>query len=95
MSDCSFVNVGVPLEINSSSSSSPRTVNPLHANRIIQWLKVTGVKENGCFYQMCLYRGKFWWRLSGMIYLEVRDYVHAAEALKGLCERVLEGEYLS
>lgn len=33
-------------------------------------------------------------RWSGQIYLEMDDYVKAAEVLKTMCERAKKGEYL-
>ncbi|KAI0393819.1 putative aminotransferase family protein [Xylariaceae sp. FL0594] len=69
-------------------------VDPSHAAKIVLWIKETGIRENGNYFQTCLYRGKFWWRLSGMIYVHVGDFRRGAEVLKRLCERDQKGEYL-
>jgi len=70
-------------------------INPAHGAKIVLWIKETGIKESGCYIQTCLYRGAFWWRLSGMIYVDVDDFRRGAEVLKGLCERIREGGYLA
>ncbi|KAI1496974.1 putative aminotransferase family protein [Biscogniauxia marginata] len=72
-----------------------RKVDPKHAGKVSLWLKVTGVKESGMYFQTCFYRGVWWWRLSGMIYLEVDDFRRGAEVLKALCERVRDGEHVT
>lgn len=62
--------------------------------RVPDWLKRTGVRESGVYYQAFPYRGHLYWRLSGMIYLEEEDFRRGAEILKGLCDRVAEGEHV-
>lgn len=81
---CNFANVRLPLDVD--SLQSPETV-PI-------WLKMTSVKESGLYYQAYLYRGHFYWRLSGMIYVEEADFRKGAEVLKALCERVKSGEHV-
>ncbi|KAI0016885.1 putative aminotransferase family protein [Xylariomycetidae sp. FL0641] len=94
--DCNFANVRLPLEVlDAEDGSGAGKVDPKHAATLVKWLKTTAVKESGMYFQTCLYRGAFWWRLSGMIYLEVDDFRKGAEVLKALCERVKKGEHIS
>ncbi|KAI1100458.1 putative aminotransferase family protein [Jackrogersella minutella] len=79
LQDCAFANVRLPLELHSEVSD---------------WFKVTGVRESGMCFQTIIYRGAWWWRISGMIYVEVEDFRKGAEVLKGLCERVRNGEHV-
>ncbi|KAI5926198.1 putative aminotransferase family protein [Camillea tinctor] len=102
---CNFANVRLPLALaddNDTSSSSPTTtantekkLDPQHAAKVTPWLKVAGVKESGMYFQTVLYRGAWWWRLSGMIYVEVDDFRRGAEVLKKLCERIRDGEHVA
>jgi hypothetical protein len=101
MLHCNLVNVRLPLELitddgdDDESGKRVGKIDPKHAGKVVLWLKTMGVEESGCYFQTRLYRGSFWWRLSGMIYVDVEDFVRGAEVLKGLCERAARGEYLS
>ncbi|KAI1815832.1 putative aminotransferase family protein [Poronia punctata] len=94
MLDCALINVRMPLELADGNDSDGK-IDPASATKLVMWIKRTGVEESGCYLQTCLYRGAFWWRLSGMIYVEVDDFRYGADVLKGLCERAKKGEYLS
>ncbi|KAI0478386.1 pyridoxal phosphate-dependent transferase, partial [Xylariaceae sp. FL0804] len=89
--DCAFTNVRLPLELGTDAAGQ---VDPKHAAKVIAMLKRTAYEESGMYFQTCLYRGAFWWRLSGMVYVEEDDFRRGAEVLKGLCERVKQGEHL-
>ncbi|KAL7627254.1 hypothetical protein AAE478_001443 [Parahypoxylon ruwenzoriense] len=90
--ECFFANVRLPLELGTEMDSSNGKVNPKHAHAVVGWIKAVGVRESGFYFQTCLYRGAWWWRLSGTIYVEVEDFRKGAEVLKGLCERIQNGE---
>ncbi|KAI0100941.1 putative aminotransferase family protein [Nemania sp. FL0031] len=102
--ECSFVNIRLPLEIADDSpgedglteggARKDGKIDPTHAKQLTMWFKRTGVRETGCYLQTCAYEGAFWWRLSGMVYLDLEDVRVGAEVLKGLCERAKKGEYL-
>lgn len=89
--DCAFANVRLPLELG---TDGPGKIDPAYAHKISDWFKQTGYRENGTYFQTVCYRGVWWWRISGMIYVEVEDFRKGAEILKGLCERVRNGEYI-
>ncbi|OTB00542.1 hypothetical protein M426DRAFT_324207 [Hypoxylon sp. CI-4A] len=88
--DCNFANVRLPLELG----DTPGKVDPAHAHKVSDWFKITGIRESGVYFQTDRYRDAWWWRISGMIYVEVEDFKKGAEILKGLCERVRNGEYI-
>lgn len=98
--DCYFANVRLPLELGNGSGvdvSSPgkkKEVDPAHADAVSDWFKETGVRESGVYFQTVLYRGVWYWRVSGMVYVGVEDFKRGAEVLKGLCERVCKGEHI-
>ncbi|KAI0868383.1 putative aminotransferase family protein [Hypoxylon argillaceum] len=97
--DCNFANVRLPLEIAAggngrSGEDGEGKIDPALVKQVVLWFKTTGVKESGCFFQTCFYAGSFWWRLSGMVYLDVEDFRRGAGILKALCERAQSGEYL-
>ncbi|KAI0892713.1 putative aminotransferase family protein [Annulohypoxylon nitens] len=89
--DCAFANVRLPLELG---TDGPGKIDPAYAHKISDWFKQTGYRENGTYFQTVFYRGVWWWRISGMIYVEVEDFRKGAEILKGLCERVRNGEHI-
>ncbi|KAI1455957.1 putative aminotransferase family protein [Annulohypoxylon moriforme] len=89
--DCAFANVRLPLELG---NDGPDKIDPAHAHKVSDWFKETGYRENGTYFQTVFYRGIWWWRISGMIYVEVEDFRKGAEVLKGLCERVRNGEHI-
>ncbi|KAI1775502.1 putative aminotransferase family protein [Hypoxylon cercidicola] len=86
--DCYLVNIRLPLELG------PGKVDPAYAHTVSDWFKETGIRESGMYFQTVLYRGLWYWRISGMVYVEVEDFRRGAEVLKGLCERVRRGEHI-
>ncbi|KAI1470547.1 putative aminotransferase family protein [Daldinia caldariorum] len=91
MRDCFFANVRLPLELGTDGSGK---VDPAHADKVCDWFKETGSRESGIYFQTEFYRNVWWWRLSGMVYVDVDDFIRGAEVLKGLCERVRNGEHV-
>ena len=57
------------------------------------WINRTLVDEYSTFVQTFFYAGTWWVRFSGQVYLEMRDFEWAAQALKKMCERVKKGEW--
>lgn len=82
--NCNFANVRLPLDLKSIPSPESITL----------WMKKTGVKESGTYFQTIIYRGHLYWRLSGVIYVEEADFHKGVQVLKGLCERVKKGEHV-
>lgn len=57
--------------------------------------RITGemAERYGTYLAIMLYRGGWYVRLSAQVYLEEKDFVFAAEALKEIVDRVKSGEY--
>ncbi|KAI1474570.1 putative aminotransferase family protein [Daldinia eschscholtzii] len=91
MRDCFFANVRLPLELG---TDGPGKVDPAHAGKVCDWFKETGSRESGIYFQTEFYRDVWWWRISGMVYVDVDDFIRGAEVLKALCARVRNGEHV-
>ncbi|RMZ87739.1 hypothetical protein DV736_g5030, partial [Chaetothyriales sp. CBS 134916] len=90
-------------EVNSSPMASPSIGAPSTGPIIIRkedvekhrvWMERTLVEEFNTFAIIYEYNGKMWTRVSGQIYLELRDFEWLGGVLKELCERVRSGESL-
>lgn len=60
----------------------------------LEWMMKTLVNEFRTHVPLFEYNGKIWVRVSGQIYLELRDFEWLGSVLKALCERVRMGESL-
>ncbi|TGO79015.1 hypothetical protein BELL_0046g00150 [Botrytis elliptica] len=93
-----FTNIKLPIPFlcksNDESHTTPETTafKPADAEKIKVWLNKTAVKEFDTYLQIGWHANVLWVRLSAQIYLELRDFEWVGEKLKGLCERVNEGE---
>lgn len=87
---CAFANVRLPLTIGTGESE----VRAEDAGAVEKWIEAKMVTEFETFSCVMFYKGRFWCRFSGQIYLEVEDYEWGGRMLKGLCERVRAGEHL-
>ena len=90
LTKCAFANVRLPLKIGDGEGEVKRQ----DAAGVVEWLKRKASEEKDTYLQQILYRGNWWWRISGQIYLEVEDVVWGAGVVKELCERVRKGEHL-
>lgn len=87
---CCFANVRLPLKVGEGRGE----VREGDVAGVTQWLVVRMVEEFDTFMAVVFYAGAWWVRLSGQIYLEVGDFEWAGRVLKGLCERVRNGDHL-
>ncbi|KAH8652229.1 putative aminotransferase family protein [Xylariales sp. PMI_506] len=101
MRKCNFANVRMPLDLGTEEefetprpASTSGKIDPRRAREVSGWIQRVGCAESGIYFQNFLYRGDWWWRISGMIYLEESDFRTGAEVLNKLCARVRDGEYL-
>ena len=90
LTQCAFANVKLPLKIGDGEGE----VKQQDSAALVEWLKCRGMEESDTYLQTVLYRGNWWWRISGQIYLEVEDIAWGAEVMKKLCEGVRKGEHL-
>lgn len=89
MRNCAFVNVRLPLEIGAGEGM----VRESETSGVGQWIAKTSVDEFETFFAVAFYQGRWWWRVSAQIYLEVKDVEWGAGVLQELCERVTKGEW--
>lgn len=83
-----------PLNSPSLLSAGPIVVQEADMPTHIAWMERTLVDEFNTFVAIYEYDGKLWTRISGQIYLELKDFEWLGGVLKGLCERVRIGESL-
>ncbi len=90
LASCAFTNVRLPLEIG----DGPGQVLEKDLYLAAVWMTATLVKESDVYSPVFYHAGRFWTRLSGQVYLDIGDFEKGAKALKTLCERARDGEYL-
>jgi hypothetical protein len=83
-----------PLSIGGSISAGPTIIQAAEVPIHVDWMQKTLVDEFNTFVAIYEYDGKLWTRISGQIYLELKDFEWLGGVLKSLCERVKSGESL-
>ena len=83
-----------PLSSPSLHSAGPIIIQEAEVPIHIAWMEKTLVDEFNTFVAIYEYDGKLWTRISGQIYLELKDFEWLGGVLKSLCERVRSGESL-
>lgn len=61
--------------------------------KVIKWMQETLINEQNTFVPVFDYHGQLYTRISGQIYLELKDWEWLGGVLKVLCERVGGGEF--
>ncbi len=75
-------------------SAGPIIIQEADVHTHVAWMQKVLVDEFNTFVAIYEYDGKLWTRISGQIYLELKDFEWLGGVLKGLCERVRVGESL-
>jgi len=83
LTNCPFANVRVPLDIG-----GPHGVRPESIGDVSQFFSTSFVDEYDTFIAVVFYRGHFWARFSGQIYIDVADFEWGAKVLLELCEKI-------
>lgn len=83
-----------PLNSPSLNSAGPIVIQHADVQQHCDWMQKTLVDEFNTFVAIYPYDGKLWTRISGQIYLELKDFEWLGGVLKGLLERVRAGESL-
>lgn len=60
---------------------------------VVNWMQETLINEFNTFVAIFEYNGQIWMRISGQIYLELKDWEWIGGVLKHLCDRVGNGEF--
>jgi hercynylcysteine S-oxide lyase len=96
MNQCCFANVALPLRFKRAGEEEQTETGVFDisdAGKIGSWINDRGIREFDTYLQIALHAGTMWVRLSGQIYLDVRDFEWVGGRLKELCERVQKGEF--
>lgn len=90
-----FANVRLPLEIASSVDKENGHPVPLSdVGKVIDFILERLAKDYSTFVNIAFISGSLWARLSAQVYLELKDFEYGAQALKELCDKVANKEYL-
>ena len=87
---CFFANIRLPVALASPGT----TLDEKNAMKIAGWIAKKLDEEYDTFLGIYLHAGKLWARLSAQIYIDLDDIEKGAKALKDLCRRAANGEYL-
>ena len=90
LTECAFTNVQLPLEIG----DGPGQIEEKNMYLVAVWMTAMLVRESDIYSPVFFHAKRFWTRFSGQIYLELGDFEKGARALKALCVRAQNGEYL-
>lgn len=90
-----FANVRLPLEIASSAVEENGHFVPLSdVGKIIDFILERLAKDYNTFVNIAFISGSLWARFSAQVYLELKDFEYCAKALKDLCKRVVNRDYI-
>ena len=78
---------------HSTSGIEATTVKLEEVPQVINWIQETLISELNTFLPIFEYHGQIYTRISGQIYLELKDWEWLGEKLRDLCERVGTGEF--
>jgi selenocysteine lyase/cysteine desulfurase len=89
MSKCCFANVRLPLDFKRDGEAQSQHHLSIHdVLKALRWLNYTAVKEFDTYLQIGFHSGAMWVRLSGQIYLSIKDFDWVGFKLKELCDRL-------
>ncbi len=77
----------------SPAGIEPTTVKLEEVQQVVNWMQETLINEFNTFVAIFEYQGQIYTRISGQIYLELKDWEWLGSVVKGLCERVGAGEF--
>ncbi|KIV97850.1 hypothetical protein PV10_01555 [Exophiala mesophila] len=83
-----------PLSSPSLYASGPIIIQEEDVMKHVEWMQKTLLDEYNTFVAIYQYDGRLWTRISGQIYLELKDFEWLGGVLKALLERVRSGESL-
>jgi selenocysteine lyase/cysteine desulfurase len=95
LTNCSIVNVLLPLEISQSKVPGKNCIDPGNGMLATQWMQETLISDFDTFVPIYFHEGKWWARLSGQVYLDLTDFEWVGASLKAICERAGKGDFLN
>jgi selenocysteine lyase/cysteine desulfurase len=97
LTQCCFANVKLPFTFRNhqelSDTDSKDSIGPADISKLQKWLNITAVKELDTYLQIGFHAGFMWVRLSGQVYLDLKDFEWLGPRLEKLCVRARKGEY--
>lgn len=93
--ECCLSNVRLPISVATAkhhAAAAGISEEDVGA-KVRDWMSKVAIDEYGTFVMSLFYGGAWWVRLSGQIYLDMRDMEWAAGMLGEVCKRVGEGEW--
>jgi hypothetical protein len=95
LNQCAMANIRLPISVAKAQEIAAKSgLGKDEVGLVVRdWLCSTLVGEYETFIQIFFYGGAWWSRLSGQVYLDMRDFEWGAQTLKTICERVENGEW--
>ena len=90
LTQCAMVNVRLPLTMGAGKGNIPEE----DGYAVSVWMTSRMAEEHDLYSPVYPHAGHLWTRWSGQIYLDLDDYKKGAMALKSLCTRARQKEYL-
>lgn len=100
LTDCCMANARLPIGVAPTTSSSKPlpegvvAIEQAYAMQALNYITSKMVEEHDTFIALMLYKGSFWVRISGQIYLDEEDLVKGVKVLRTLVGEVKEGRYM-
>ncbi|KAJ5523996.1 Pyridoxal phosphate-dependent transferase major region subdomain 1 [Penicillium frequentans] len=91
--DCCMVNILLPLRQPTTGSGS-LVKGKAGVETITEWMQQAMIKNWKTFMPVFPFKGSWWVRLSGQIYLEESDFEWAGWTLKTLCEEIEKEKFV-
>lgn len=88
ITNCSLVNVRLPLSASPTKSPGVLTIDPAHAMKSIQFIEEGLAQDHQTFIAIFFFQNQWWARFSAQVYLDLSDFEWGGEKLKEMCERV-------
>jgi len=85
--DCALANIKLPLPIDVDGGVCMQEVDEIR-----NWMELQLIEKYNGFACIYDYKGEFWARVSGQIYLELSDFDWLGGVLQALCTAVMAGE---
>jgi selenocysteine lyase/cysteine desulfurase len=95
LNQCAMANVRLPISVAKAQEVAAKSGLAKDEVGLVvrDWMCSVFLSDYGTFIQTFFYDGAWWGRLSGQVYLDMRDFEWAAQTLKTVCERVENGEW--
>jgi len=94
LTNCNLINVLLPLAVSPVEIEGKNTVKPEFGTTAREWIQETLIEDHKTFIAIFEFQDQWWARLSGQVYLDVEDFEWAGKALKDMCERVGNEEFV-